>query len=523
MGFGLPRVIVNEKDLSYYVDTLLKGVSCVAGPTERGPVGVPTLISSAHQYTRIFGGDIAASDFPMLAKRALSYGATLWVSRVVHHEDPARRGTETAAAAHVEIPARGTGAPALLRVKASSPGAWGDDLSVHFGAGGIDPDAGFTLRVYEGGEPVETWADLSMRPEDETFCEKIKSAYIEVEALAPDLSEGMEAAPALGIYELAGGDDGLDGLCDADFIGDAAAKTGLYAFDVVDDAIQLAVPGVSSPAVIAAGLGYCEGRGDLLFVTETPFGLTPQEAVDFRLGQGSYSHAPFVSSYGAMYYPKLKVYDTSRARERLISPVGDVLGVMCVNDFAENESFVPAGTRRGRILNALGVDQDVGGAGRLGEANYLCENQIDPVCVFPDTGPVVWGAQTLQRQASLLREVNVRRMLIVVKKTLAAYARAFIHQPNDPRTWREFYRGLDPKFREWKAARWFYDYRIFCDQDAKSLDDAKLNVPESVQRGEFKCEVFIKPVVGIKWILLDAVITRLDADFNESLTDVLGL
>ena len=114
-------------------------------------------------------------------------------------------------------------------------------------------------------------------------------------------------------------------------------------------------------------------------------------------------------------------------------------------------------------------------------------------------------------------------MLIVVKKTVAAYARAYIHQPNDPRTWREFYRGLDPKFREWKSQRWFYDYRIFCDQNADSLDDAKLNTPESVQRGEFKCQIFIKPMVGIKWVLIDAAITRLDANFDESLTEVLGV
>ena len=260
----------------------------------------------------------------------------------------------------------------------------------------------------------------------------------------------------------------------------------------------------------------------MLFVTETPFDLTPQEAVDFRLGKGAYTHAPFMSNYGAMYYPKIKVYDVSRRKERYISPVGDVLGVMAVNDYSANESYVPAGTRRGRVLNALGVDVNIGGRGRLGDGNYLCENQINPVCVFPDSGSVVWGAQTLQHQASLLREVNVRRMLIVVKKTVAAYARAYIHQPNDSRTWHEFYRGLEPKFREWKAQRWFYDYRIFCDQNAETLDDAKLNIPESVQRGEFKCRIFIKPVIGIKWILIDAAITRLDANFDESIAEILG-
>ena len=507
MGIGLPRVIVTETDLSYYVDTMLKGISCVIGITEKGPIGTPQLISSEIQFERVFGGDLKTSDFPILAKRALSYGAVLWVSRTAHYTDITKKNTLTAKSASAN--------PNSLKISASSPGIWGNNLTVKISANDIDPVNLFNVIVYEDGEQVESLEDFSMSESAEKYIEKSGSSYLEFEITGSGL-------PTFGTYSLTGGVDGTDGMTDADYIGSATNTTGLHAFDDITDAMQLAVPGVSSPAVITAGIAYCQERGDLLFVTETPFDLTPQEAVDFRLGKGVYSHSPFVSNYGAMYYPKLKIYDVSRQKERYISPVGDVLGIMANNDYVANESYVPAGTRRGLVLNALGVDVNVGGRGRLGEGNYLCENQINPVCVFEDTGSVIWGAQTLQRQASLLREVNVRRMLIVVKKTVAAYARAYIHQPNDPRTWREFYRGLEPKFREWKAQRWFYDYRIFCDQNANSLDDAKLNIPESVQRGEFLCQIFVKPVVGIKWVKIDAAITRLDANFDESLVDILG-
>ena len=508
MGMGLPRVVVTETDLSYYVDTMLKGISCVIGITEKGPVGEPQLISSEMEYERIFGGDLKTSDFPMLAKRALSYGAVLWVSRAAHYTDITKKTTLTAKSA---------GATAgTLKLSTSSPGTWGNKLQVRISTSTLDPQTLFNVTVLEDGAEVESLSDMSMSESSENYIENSGSTYLAFEITG-------EGLPRTGTYTLSGGADGTDGMTDADYIGSAANTTGLHVFDDITDAIQLAVPGVSSPAVISAGLAYCEARGDLLFITETPFNLTPQEAVNFRLGAGVYTHAPFVSNYGAMYYPKIKVYDVARQKERYISPVGDVLGVMAINDYTANESYVPAGTRRGRVLNALGVDVNVGGRGRLGEGNYLCENQLNPVCVFEDTGSVIWGAQTLQRQASLLREVNVRRMLIVVKKTVAAYARAYIHQPNDPRTWREFYRGLEPKFREWKAQRWFYDFRIFCDQDAETLNDAKLNIPESVQRGEFKCQIFIKPVVGIKWVLIDAAITRLDANFDESLRDVLGV
>jgi hypothetical protein len=514
MGLGLPREIITETDLSYYVDTMLKGISCVIGITEKGPVGTPQLISSEIQYERIFGGELKTSDFPMLVKRALSYGAVLWVSRAAHYSDITKKNTLTAKSAYVELKNSAETPANVLKVKASSPGTWGNNLQVRISESNLDSANLFNVSVIEDGNEVETLEDLSMSESSDKYIENSGSSYLEIEITGTGL-------PKTGTYTLTGGDNGGD-ITDADYIGSASNTTGLHVFDDITDALQLAVPGVSSPAVITAGLAYCENRGDLLFVTETPFDLTPQEAVDFRLGSGVYSHAAFVSSYGAMYYPKVKIYDTSRQKERYISPIGDVLGVMAINDYTANASYVPAGTRRGRVLNALGVDVNVGGKGRLGEGSYLCENQINPVCVFEDTGSVIWGAQTLQRQASLLREVNVRRMLIVVKKTIAAYARTYIHQPDDPRTWREFYRGLEPKFREWKSQRWFYDYRIFCDQNAESLDDAKLNTPESVQRGEFKCQIFIKPVVGIKWVLIDTAITRLDANFDESLTEVLA-
>ena len=515
MGLGLPREIITETDLSQYVDTMLKGISCVSGITERGPVGTPQLITSAIQYERIFGGELKNSDFPMLAKRALSYGAVLWVSRVAHYTDITKKSTLTAKPASVDLKNTAETPANVLKVMASSPGIWGDNLKIAVSENSIDPENLFNITVFEGTEEVDSLTDMSMSEENENYIENSGSTYLDFEVIGTGL-------PKFGTFVLTGGSDG-EAVTDADYIGSATNSTGIYAFDDITDAIQLAVPGVSSPAVISAGLGYCEDRGDLLFVTETPFDLTPQEAVDFRLGKGNYHHGAFVSNYGAMYYPKIKVYDTVRQKERYISPIGDVLGVMAINDYVANESYVPAGTRRGRILNALGVDVNIGGRGRLSEGNYLCDNQVNPICVFEDTGSVVWGAQTLQRQASLLRELNVRRMLIVIKKTIAAYSRAYIHQPNDPREWREFYRGLNAKFREWKTLRWFYDYKIFCDQDANSIEEAKLNTAESVQRGEFKCQVFIKPVVGIKWVLVDTAIVRLNANFEESLTDSLGL
>lgn len=521
MGSGLPRPIANENDLSYYVDTLLKGVSCVQGVCERGPVNEATLIGSAEEFDRIFGGNLNGYDFPLVCKRALSYGATLWVSRVVHKTVSLGVASTEAAAAGITLKDRASGSAAdTLKVEANSVGTWGNSLKVKIVDSATDPTNLFSIEVYVGDTLAETLSDLSMDDTLESYVENASSNYVTF----TDMDSATEApsnmpAKSAEASALTGGNDGLSGLTDADYIGEEAVGTGFYAFNNVDDALQLATPGVTSPAVIAAGLSYCEGRGDIMYVCETPANCTPQEAIDFRKGEGDYDHAMFNSSYGALYYPKLRVYDSTFAKERSVSVVGDVLGVYANSDFSANEARVPAGVRRGLIQNALGIDYDLGKPSLLANANLACENQVNPLLNLTDYGLVVWGAQTLQRSSTLLREVNVRRMTLVIKKTITKFAWNYIHEPNDPTTWRAFYLAVDPKFREWKSQRFFYDYKIVCDQNAKSLDEAKLNIPESVQRGEFKCKMFYKPIPGIKWILLDFVITRLDATYDESIVD----
>jgi len=516
MGMGFPRVIVNEEDASFFVDTLLKGISCVEGITERGPVNKPIRVGSAAQFERYFGGELEYSTFPAIIKRAFQYGATLWVNRIVHG---------TPSTAQVILKDRASTPVNTLKVKANSPGTWGNSLAVAIESSDDDTSV-FTLKVIRNDTVLETFTGLTLTPTDEFYVGKIKSDYVEVEDMYSETT-GVNARPSdtTGTMLTGGTSDALnnDGtlaVTDSDYIGTSANKTGFYAFDEIDDALQLAVPGVTSPAVIVAGISYCESRKDLFYVAETPFDLEPQEAYDFRMGKSPYTHATFNSSYGALYYGKPKVYDVGLGKEIYISSVPDVLGVYAQSDFKKSEAAVPAGGRRGRLLNCLGVDVNVAAKGRSSDGDLLAENQINPICVFDDMGVVVWDARTLQRQASLLQNVNVRRLMIVVEKSVAAYARAFLHEPNVPDTWRAFWRGLDPKFREWKAQDWFYDYRISCDQDAKTIDDAKINTTESIQRGEFHCKIFVKPVVGIRWIVVDAIITRLDANFAELETEM---
>lgn len=218
---------------------------------------------------------------------------------------------------------------------------------------------------------------------------------------------------------MTGGSDG-DALTDSDYIGDEAAGTGFHMFDEIDDAsLQVSAADTTSYAVAIAGHAYCENRKDLMYVSACPKGIKPQQAVNYRKGKGidgTGSNTAFSTSYGALYYPHIKVLDILTNDTRLINPTGDVLGAYAYNDNTGAEWFSPAGITRGKINNCLGVEYNCGATAREGEGSLLVNNQINPIVSFDDSGVVLWGNETLQQDASALREIHIRRLLLVMKK-----------------------------------------------------------------------------------------------------------
>jgi len=197
--------------------------------------------------------------------------------------------------------------------------------------------------------------------------------------------------------------------------------------------------------------------------------------------------------------------------------MGDVYGVHAYNDAKAEVWFAPAGLQRGRIPNTLGVHYNVGTPGRSSEMDDLVNNQISPIVDFSDEGTVIWGEQTLQRAPSALQSLHIRRLLIYMRKALLKINRIYLFEPNDPVTWRRVYNLINPWMDDLLKRRAFYEYLIQCDQDARSIDDAILNTPERIDRGEFTCRLFIKPTRTLKYFGIEAVITKSNANFKELL------
>lgn len=323
---------------------------------------------------------------------------------------------------------------------------------------------------------------------------------------------------AVGPVAMVGGLDGLSGLDDDDYIGDSGSGVGFHAFSDIDDAMGLAAPEGSSAAVIAAGIAYCEAREDMVYYCEPPSTVrNATNALAFRKGTTPFSHSAFNSSFGSMYFGRPEVRSPKTSSIIDISNGGDVFGVHAYSDAKSEVWFAPAGLQRGRIPNTLGVHYNVGTPGRRTELDDLSDNQINAIVDFPDEGTVIWDENTLQRTPSALQSLHIRRLLIFMRKSLVKVNRIWLFDPNDPVTWRRVFNLIDPFMKDLQDRRAFYEYLIQCDQDAKSVADAVLNTPERVDRGEFTCRIFIKPTRTLKYLGIEAVITKTDANFKELL------
>jgi phage tail sheath protein FI len=392
-----------------------------------------------------------------------------------------------------------------LKVRAADEGTWGARLSVQVEDGSLDPTGAFNLVVRHKGEVVEVFKDLAMDEAAPNHVELVvneRSDFITVEDLGTVSGLPLDR-PVIGVFDLSGGNDGLTGLDDADYSGDPSQHTGFYAFDEIDALNLIMVPGVTTAEVIHAGVTYAENRQDLMLLAEAPIHLEPLEAVDFRKGQGMYSHGAFNSSYAALYYPWIEINDPVTGKRKLVPPSGAVAGCYARSDKKTHVWYAPAGIDRGRVFNALSLGYKTS----RGERDVLYPEGVNVIASFPDSGINIWGQKTLQSQPSALDRVNVRRLMMFIEEAIAESSRFVVFEPNNPQTWRALIRLINPFMQDIKDKGGLYDFAVQCDEET--------NTPAVIDRNELVARVFVKPTKTAEFIELNFVLTATGADFKE--------
>lgn len=293
---------------------------------------------------------------------------------------------------------------------------------------------------------------------------------------------------------------------DTAIIGNPARSTGIYSFQnpEVFDITLLSTPGFSSGPVIAQALAMCEGRGDCLYLVDPPFGLRPQQVVDWHNGMlFSDLQAALNSSYGALYWSWVEIYDQFNGGTIYVPPSGHVSAVYARTAREAELWFPPAGLNRGRLLTALNLEFDPTQGER--DLLYGFNNAVNPLVNFPQDGITVFGQRTLQRRDSALDRVNVRMLLIALKKGLIPLLRNFLFEPNDLTLWRQTRNAVRPFLEDIKARRGITAYDVIVDE--------RNNTPIRRDRNELWVSVLIKPTRAVEFIVLNLVILRTDQSF----------
>ena len=294
---------------------------------------------------------------------------------------------------------------------------------------------------------------------------------------------------------------------DRAIIGNPAAETGIFAFQnpEVFDITLLVIPGSSSGAVIGQGLQMCEARGDCMMLVDPPFGLRSQQVVDWHNGILFSDLASAInSSYGALYHPWVKIFDQFSNETIFIPPSGHVSAVYARTERVAEQWFAPAGLQRGRLLTPLDTEVDLTQGER--DLMYGFGNAVNPIVNFPQDGITVWGQRTLQRTATALDRVNVRLLLIFIKKNAVQFLRQFVFEPNDRITRAQVVSVSNPFLADIQARRGLTGFSVVCDE--------RNNTPERIDRNELHVAYFLKPTRAAEFIQLNLVILRTEASFT---------
>jgi hypothetical protein len=242
-------------------------------------------------------------------------------------------------------------------------------------------------------------------------------------------------------------------------------------------------------------LDMVEQRADAFFIgdagnasTSLPATITQAESVD--------------TNYAAVYYPWIKTIDTNTNKLITVPPSVLLPGVFAANDRVAAEWFAPAGLNRGGLTGAVSV------LNRLtqSERDDLYEGKVNPICQFPGQGIVVWGQKTLQDKPSALDRINVRRLLLTVRKYIASTSKYLVFEQNTGETRNRFLNIVNPYLEGIQQRQGLYAFRVVMDETN--------NTPDVIDRNILKGAIYLQPTKTAEFIQIDFNILPTGASFG---------
>ena len=310
------------------------------------------------------------------------------------------------------------------------------------------------------------------------------------------------------------------------------SETSNYAFNSIRVAIDslrdpenvefdlAAVPGLTNNVLNRNLIDMCEGRGDALAIIDLQGGYVPstENTSDETVNLGDVDTTinnkrdslQINSSFGCAYYPWVQIQDTINGAIIWAPPSVAALGAMSFGQATQELWFAPAGfTRGGLSVNGAAGIPVVGVRQRLiaKERDKLYEANINPIAQFPAEGIVIFGQKTLQVTPSALDRINVRRLLIFLKKEISRAAATLLFDQNVQTTWDRFRGQVEPFLASVKTRLGLTEYKLVLDKTTTT--------PDLIDRNILYAQIFLKPARAIEFIAVDFVITDSGASFDD--------
>lgn len=209
------------------------------------------------------------------------------------------------------------------------------------------------------------------------------------------------------------------------------------------------------------------------------------------------------SSYGFTDSGYKYQYDKYNDVYRWIPLNADIAGLCARTDFTAETWYSPAGLNRGQIKNVTRLAYNPDKPAR----DELFKRNINPVVNFPGEGTVLFGDKTMLRRPSAFDAINVRRLFILLEKSIALASKYYLFEQNTELTRQLFAGTITPLLRDIKGRQGITDFYVDV--------GPTVNTPDTIDAGELRANIFIKPVRSVRFISLQFVAVRTGATFTE--------
>ena len=282
----------------------------------------------------------------------------------------------------------------------------------------------------------------------------------------------------------------------------------------------ISIPGVTNSAINSLLVRQTEERGDALAIIDMEGIYVSAIDNDGSIAaEGSVKTmvqtaegGSVASSYAAAYYPNVRIADVSSGNGSVLMapPSVAAIGAIAKSEALSQPWFAPAGFNRGGLapLGGSGGANVVGTLEHLSKADRddLYNVNINPIARFPATGDtVIFGQKTLQPTDTALDRINVRRMMIYLKKRIGGIADQFLFEQGVKATYDRFKATIEPILSEVRSQYGITEYKVVLDESTTT--------PDLQDRNIMYAKVFVKPAKAIEYVVIDFVVTQTGVEF----------